>query len=184
MWYSGCMPQGTFELERSSEAHCTNVVEPEIFFPADMRAVKARKWDPYCTGCPIKDLCGKAVYDGFTGVAGGEFYGTLFKTPEPKQRKTHSAPKPTAPMFHTALGSVIRQLRTEQGMTLRGLASKAFISASHLSDIELGKKEVSSGHIISAAKALGTPVSDIVRQAAFELELIELLDTSKDPARA
>lgn len=173
LWYAGSM---TFQLERTSEANCSNTDEPEIFFPRDAKAVKARRWDPYCSSCPIKDMCGKAVYEGFTGVAGGEFHGTLSRDPEPirkKPRKAQKLPKQDVPRFNVALGAVVRQMRLEQGITLRAFAASAYLSISMISEFERGIVETSSESIAQIAETLGVSQSDLIFRSARKVAEME-----------
>lgn len=176
MWYSSCMPQGTFELDRASEAHCSHVAEPEIFFPRTATDLRERRWESYCSGCPIKDLCGKAVYDGFTGIAGGEFHGKLAREPEPirkKPRKAHKVSRPEVPRLNAALGTVIRQERLAQGMTLRDFSAKVYLSISMISEFERGLVETSSESVAKIAEALGVAQSALVRSAAEQIAKLE-----------
>ena len=60
---------------------------------------------------------------------------------------------PRIPKTVATLGEVIRHLREKQGLTLRGLALKAGISAPFLSDIEHNRRGTEK--IPALAKALG-----------------------------
>jgi hypothetical protein len=163
----------TFTISHSDEAMCRDVSDPEIFFPSSAKELEARKWAPYCNSCPIKKLCGEAVYEGFTGVAGGEFHGKISRNPEPRKRKSHTS-KPSEYSFSTALGSVIRQRRLALGFTMREFSKIAFISIAHLSDVERGRKDLSSHALPKISEALGCPPSQVIREASIELELAEI----------
>ena len=43
-------------------------------------------------------------------------------------------------LYRDALGVVLKELRTEQGLILREVANKSYISYGYLSEIERGKK--------------------------------------------
>ncbi len=68
-------------------------------------------------------------------------------------------------------GSKIRKLRKERNYTLAGLAQKANLSASYLSELERGHKEPSVKTIAKLATALNVHSSEMVhsREAAFKV---------------
>lgn len=156
------------ELTQLSEAPCGSAKEPEVFFPQYKSDLDARKWDVYCGSCPIKQLCAEAVYEGFTGIAGGEFVGKLTRLPEPPRERQKRKARET-PSFHKALGKVIREKRLSQGYGLRQFALMSFMSASTLSEFERGLKEVSSHVMAKIAETLSCRTSSLVRDAAEEL---------------
>jgi transcriptional regulator with XRE-family HTH domain len=69
-------------------------------------------------------------------------------------------------LYRTALGIVLRDLRTEQDLQLRDVANKAYISYGYLSEIERGKKEVTSGIMFKLCEALGSNVPDVLNQVS------------------
>jgi transcriptional regulator with XRE-family HTH domain len=69
-------------------------------------------------------------------------------------------------LYRTALGIVLKQLRIEQGLTLRELSAKSWIALGYLSEIERGVKEASSGVMFNACEALGTNVPDVLDQVS------------------
>lgn len=71
-----------------------------------------------------------------------------------------------------ALGQEIRRLRTEAGITLRGLAATVEVSAAHLSDIEHGRRRPSEALLRKIARAL--------RKAGATFESLEHLATGLD----
>lgn len=66
-------------------------------------------------------------------------------------------------MLAGKLGAVIRGLREESKISLRGLAAKLKISPAHLSDIEKGKRYPSRNLMTRIANALGTTVTELRR---------------------
>ena len=69
-------------------------------------------------------------------------------------------------LYRDALGVVLKDLRTEQGLILREVANKSYISYGYLSEIERGKKEVTSGVMYWLCEALGTNVPDVLDQVS------------------
>ena len=55
-----------------------------------------------------------------------------------------------------ALGNRIRELRHQRGLTLQALGQKAGVTASHLSEIELGRRNPSPQLLSKLAAPLGT----------------------------
>lgn len=77
--------------------------------------------------------------------------------------------KPTRvpePLLREALGAALRSFRTEKGITLRELAEASSVSPGYLSELERGRKEVSSELLASVCCALGTGVADVLIEAA------------------
>ena len=71
------------------------------------------------------------------------------------------------------IGDVMRDYRTERGMTLRQMSSKANIALSYLSELERGQKEASSEVLLSIATALNLPLSSFLAEVADRLALFE-----------
>jgi XRE family aerobic/anaerobic benzoate catabolism transcriptional regulator len=63
------------------------------------------------------------------------------------------------------LGHEIRQLRTEQGWTLRELADAAGLSDRFVSDVEAGRGNASILNLAQIARALGLPVAELLARA-------------------
>lgn len=86
-------------------------------------------------------------------------YSALLDTPV--------VPRPvTEPLLREALGGALRAFRSERNITLRELAEKSRVSPGYLSELERGRKEVSSELLASVCHALGVSVSDVVIEAA------------------
>lgn len=65
-------------------------------------------------------------------------------------------------ILREAVGSELREVRTDKNLTLRGVAENAMISYSYLSELERGHKEVSSELLASICRALDVTVSDVL----------------------
>lgn len=75
------------------------------------------------------------------------------------------------------LGDVLRDVRLQQGRTLRQVASKASVALGYLSEVERGQKEASSEVLASVADALETPLSSIMREVGDRLAVLEGLQS-------
>lgn len=71
--------------------------------------------------------------------------------------------------LRVSIGDVLREVRTKKGLSLRQLSAKTSVSIGYLSEIELGKKEVSSEVIQSIADGLGVELAEIIVEAGFRL---------------
>ncbi|MDO5669530.1 MAG: helix-turn-helix transcriptional regulator [Corynebacterium sp.] len=81
---------------------------------------------------------------------------------------TRRAPEP---LLREALGAALRSFRADQGITLRELAEQARVSPGYLSELERGRKEVSSELLASVCHALDTSVADVLIEAAGSMAL-------------
>jgi len=70
------------------------------------------------------------------------------------------------PLLRSALGAVLRSSRMNQGRTLRDVAESARVSSGYLSELERGRKEVSSEVLRSVCDALGLDISVVLVRAA------------------
>lgn len=77
-------------------------------------------------------------------------------------------------LLRQLLGDVLRQLRLRQGRTLREVSAAARVSLGYLSEVERGQKEASSELLASICKALGVPLSHVLREVSDQLALAEL----------
>ncbi|GAA2091100.1 helix-turn-helix domain-containing protein [Actinomadura alba] len=77
-------------------------------------------------------------------------------------------------LLRQLLGDVLRQLRLRQGRTLREVSAAARVSLGYLSEVERGQKEASSELLASICKALGVPLSHVLREVSDLLSLAEL----------
>ncbi len=72
------------------------------------------------------------------------------------------------------LGDVLRRLRLRQGRTLREVSAAARVSLGYLSEVERGQKEASSELLSAICTALGTPLSQVLREVSDNFALAEL----------
>jgi hypothetical protein len=63
-----------------------------------------------------------------------------------------------------ALGSVLRQLRLQQGLTLREISASSGVSLGYLSEVERGHKEASSELLVAICDALSTSLPQVLRE--------------------
>lgn len=95
-------------------------------------------------------------------------------------------PKCKEPLLREALGTSLRVFRADKGVTLRELASRARVSSGYLSELERGRKEVSSELLASICDALDTTVAEVLLEAVANLSLQSLNDelSATTPAAA
>ncbi len=89
-------------------------------------------------------------------------------------------------LFRRLLGDVLRDKRTQRGLTLREVSAGARVSLGYISEIERGQKEASSELLASLCDALEVPLSDVLREVsdAVALEEAAAALTSLEPIRA
>ncbi|MGO1949010.1 MAG: helix-turn-helix domain-containing protein [Mycobacteriaceae bacterium] len=75
------------------------------------------------------------------------------------------------PLLREALGATLRGFREDAHRTLRQLAVEANVSPGYLSELERGRKEVSSELLASVCMALGIRVSQVIIEAAAMMAL-------------
>src|SRR5690349_14787107 len=76
-------------------------------------------------------------------------------------------------LFRRLLGDVLRDKRTQRGLTLREVSGAARVSLGYISEIERGQKEASSELLSSLCDALEMPLSDVLREVADAVALEE-----------
>lgn len=72
--------------------------------------------------------------------------------------------------LQTAVGHTIRKIRTEQGLTLREVASRKYISIGHWSEVETGKKDASNNMLEHMANALDLTTLELIKEIYKYLE--------------
>ena len=72
----------------------------------------------------------------------------------------------SAATVRSALGAVLRHRREATRRTLTEVAGEAGLSPAHLSEVERGRKEVSTERLLAVAHALGVPPADIYADLA------------------
>ncbi|MCZ9308476.1 helix-turn-helix domain-containing protein [Corynebacterium uberis] len=80
------------------------------------------------------------------------------------------------PLLRQALGEALRGFRAEAHVTLRELAEASNVSLSYLSELERGRKEVSSEVLAAICHALGASVADVLIEAAGTMALHDVAD--------
>lgn len=63
--------------------------------------------------------------------------------------------------WRVAVGSVLREWRTAQGLRLSDVAARAGVSVQYLSEVERGRKEPSSEVLGAVTEALGSSLSEL-----------------------
>jgi len=80
----------------------------------------------------------------------------------------------TMVLLRHLLGDALRRLRLRQGRTLREVSASARVSLGYLSEVERGQKEASSELLAAICSALGTPLSQVLREVSDNFALAEL----------
>lgn len=73
------------------------------------------------------------------------------------------------PALRSLLGEVLREERLDQDRTLADVARDAAISLPYLSEIERGRKEVSSDLLGAVCRALEVPLVEVLERCADRL---------------
>lgn len=71
-------------------------------------------------------------------------------------------------LLRHAIGSALRRLRLQRGLTLRQLSERSRVSLPYLSEIERGRKEASSEILSTICVVLGISVPDLLRATDAE----------------
>ncbi len=75
------------------------------------------------------------------------------------------------PRLRDLIGHVLREERREQERTLAEVAGSAAVSLPYLSEVERGRKEVSSDVLGSICDALDLPLVDVLERSAQRLRV-------------
>jgi len=75
------------------------------------------------------------------------------------------------PKLRDVIGDVLRTERLDQQRTLAEVAGEAAVSLPYLSEVERGRKEVSSDLLESICDALELPLADVLQRAAERLRV-------------
>ena len=88
-------------------------------------------------------------------------------------------------LFRRLLGDVLRDKRTQRGLTLREVSAEARVSLGYISEIERGQKEASSELLAALCEALEVPLSGVLREVSEYVQAEELaLEVVTAPAVA
>ena len=80
-----------------------------------------------------------------------------------------TAPAATGPRLRDLIGDVLRDERHRQGRTLSDVADRAAVSLPYLSEVERGRKEVSSDLLAAVCDALEVPLVVVLERCADRL---------------
>lgn len=88
----------------------------------------------------------------------------------------------TGMKFKQAIGEVIREQRQANGLQLRDLSQRGFVSYSYLSEVERGLKDCSSDSLQSIANGLGVELYDLIIEAGYRMagDTIKVPDTPEN----
>lgn len=90
--------------------------------------------------------------------------------PFPKARPPIDGASTTPdPRLRDVIGEVLRDERTRQGRTLAAVADEAAVSLPYLSEVERGRKEVSSDLLAAIGDALDLPLVEILERSTDRL---------------
>ncbi|QUR67045.1 transcriptional regulator ClgR [Mycobacterium spongiae] len=79
-----------------------------------------------------------------------------------------------ASLMREVIGDVLRWARTSQGRTLREVSDAARVSLGYLSEVERGRKELSSELLNAICAALEVPLSVVLTEAGDRMAQTEL----------
>ena len=101
---------------------------------------------------------------------GGELADVVpFPTARPAPSPPTTATADDVPRLRDVIGDVLRDERLDQGRTLADVARDAAVSLPYLSEVERGRKEVSSDVLAAICDALELPLVDVVQRSADRL---------------
>lgn len=86
-------------------------------------------------------------------------------------------------VLRDVLGAELRRRRMQQGRTLLDVSTAARVSLGYLSEVERGRKEVSSECLAAICGALHIPMSGLLASVAAEVSLLERHTVVALPAR-
>lgn len=81
------------------------------------------------------------------------------------RRPTDDGDVDDEPLLRDVLGGVLRDERLDQDRTLADVADAAHVSLPYLSEVERGRKEVSSDLLDAICEALELPLADVLERS-------------------
>jgi transcriptional regulator with XRE-family HTH domain len=87
-------------------------------------------------------------------------------------------------LLRRVIGDVLRARRQDQHRTLREVSHAANVSLGYLSEIERGQKEASSELLAAICDALGSELSDVLRDVSDSLARVAQSETAPLPVPA
>lgn len=89
----------------------------------------------------------------------------------PTSTRVDQAPQSDEPRLRELIGDVLRDERLSQGRTLREVAEEAAVSLPYLSEVERGRKEVSSDVLDAIHRALDLELAEVLERATRRLRV-------------
>lgn len=106
----------------------------------------------------------RAVDRDVAGTSDTEHRGLADVLPFPAAR-----PQVGEPPLRDVIGTVLREERLEQERTLADVARDAAVSLPYLSEVERGRKDVSSDVLAAIGDALELPLAEILERSAVRI---------------
>jgi transcriptional regulator with XRE-family HTH domain len=78
-------------------------------------------------------------------------------------------------LYRLELGSILREKREAQELSMRELSKAVPISLSYISEVESGTKEVSSDMLESICASLNTSIPDVLLELGNNMKVRELI---------
>lgn len=94
----------------------------------------------------------------------------VLRFPSNGRRDDHGSCEPD-PRLRDVIGDVLRDERLGQGRTLADVAEGAAVSLPYLSEVERGRKEVSSDVLESICRELDLPLVDVLERSIDRLRV-------------
>lgn len=79
-------------------------------------------------------------------------------------------------VLRSEFGGVLRDVRQQQGRTLREVSKDAKVSLGYLSEVERGQKEASSELLSAICEALQLPLSQVLQEVTNRVTLAEQMN--------
>lgn len=95
----------------------------------------------------------------------------VLRFPSNGRDRAAGEPPTPEPLLRDVVGDVLRDERLEQGRTLSDVADDAAVSLPYLSEVERGRKEVSSDVLASICDALELPLVEVLQRSAQRLRV-------------
>ena len=90
----------------------------------------------------------------------------------PSARRGTAPVSDESPGLREVIGEVLRDERHRQGRTLVDVAADAAVSVQYLSEVERGRKDVSSDVLGAVHQALGLELADVLERATRRLRTV------------
>ena len=75
---------------------------------------------------------------------------------------------PSEPQVNRSLGSAIRAIRLEKGLTQQTVADNAGVHRNFVGNVESGKQSISLYHLVRVAGSIGSSLVDILARAEIK----------------